>query len=820
MDSPYARIAANLRENGYHAMPVMPGSKVPGEIFQGQWRGMSGWAKFCDTMPADFIHDQWEKLPDAGVCVAHGKIVGLDLDTDRADVAEAIRGAIEIPNVRRKGQKGWMAYYRPGDGLSDLPARVRWYDGDTVCVEILLHGTQSVLPPTIHPDTNKPYTWLMGETLENTDISELPVLSGVELAKIGKALEKIGLSRKAPRRVGGNVIPFSVASDHDLEKPMGRSLNDRAMEPGAIDQWWPALGMPKSSQRGPGAWVAVPFWRMSGSGRSVQDRNPNLKIVPTGIVDFGADRSYTPIDVVMAARDCSFGAAAEWLEQYIRAEVAPDTSGLLSAPMPPRQTTPGARAATAPMVRDDPDEDEDREDSDHGQSFDPTRWAATPAFAGARSFSGIRPVALPSDAEWEAMVPKEVPPFPLPSYDVCEGLLGDVAQHIDRASATATEAGALAVALPLLGAAMGRAYATPTDLRTNIYAVALGGSGTGKTSLVTPAKELMILGGIDDAIGQDRIASGSGLLQMLASGQRRICFLDEFGHMLQQIGSPGSGAHAKQIITEFTALYSAANTRFMGTAYATRETAEIDCPNLCLFGMATPEQFWRAFGSSSLEDGSIARYLVFPLGQTAPKDIDKSAAQDVADAIKGLQAAIHGRVTGNMGNARVCVAPMNEVAQKAAQALKQKETAFAEYAEVNAIRGGPAILRRVTENALKIALISAVGRNVDRPEIDGRDMDIGHALAWWSANVMISNIASYIADNQIERDVNEVERKIKAAGPDGIMKGRLKDRCRTITKRAFDEIIDGLCDAGIVAQVKVETKTRIGWKLVYVGDGE
>ena len=45
--------------------------------------------------------------------------------------------------------------------------------------------------------------------------------------------------------------------------------------------------------------------------------------------------------------------------------------------------------------------------------------------------------------------------------------------------------------------------------------------------------------------------------------------------------------------------------------------------------------------------------------------------------------------------------------------------------------------------------------------------DYGHAIAWWNAGVMIANIASYIADNQIERDVNDVERFITEAGGDG-----------------------------------------------------
>ena len=101
---------------------------------------------------------------------------------------------------------------------------------------------------------------------------------------------------------------------------------------------------------------------------------------------------------------------------------------------------------------------------------------------------------MPNAAQFEALVSREPQPFPF-GPERCPGLLREVAEYIGEASATYTEAGPLAVALPLLGALMGRTYAGPTDLRTNIYTVALGASGSGKTSLVNPAKELLLLAG-------------------------------------------------------------------------------------------------------------------------------------------------------------------------------------------------------------------------------------------------------------------------------------------------------------------------------------
>ncbi len=795
MTSPYASFSDTLRDNGYHVMPVMPGAKVPGSFNGAGWQPMSQWSKWCDAMPPDFLHQKWSDWPDAGLCVAHGAVVGLDIDTDRKDVADAAVAAVGPSPLRRTGQKGWMGYYRPGASLDDQTARVRWYDADgKICVELLLHGTQSVIPPTIHPGTGKPYRWITPESMDDVAASDLPELPFGAVGLLDHAFKPLGLTRKAPRKVNATEYDRPAPTANDLEKPIGRSINDRAMEPDAIDRWWPALNLPKSRQRGrSGSWEAVPFWRSSGSGRAMQDRNPNLKAIPTGIIDFGADRSYTPIDVVMAARDCSYGSATDWLTQFIRQEDIVDFSGI-AAPQG------NAESQTAePQEKNFAPEPPERPNLD--------RWAATPIFTGKRSYTAIKTIAMPSDAEFDALLPRDVPPFPIQGFDAIDGLLGEVARHIDAASATQTEAGALAVALPLLGSAMGRAYATPSNLRTNIYTVALGGSGTGKTSLVGPAKELMRMGQIADQIGQDRIASGSGLIQMLTANPRRVCFLDEFGHMLQQLGSAGAGIHARQIITEFTALYSAAWTMFTGTAYATREPTPIDCPHLCIFGMATPEQFWRAFGSSALEDGSVARYLVFPIGQTGAKDPDERLAEETAKGIRSLQSAIASQIRGNMGTPEVKRVPIDDYAEKSRLALKDKEAAFAEYAERNAIRGGPAILRRVTENALKIALISAVGRNPRDPEIDARDMDIGHAIAWWSANVMISNIASFIADNQTERDVNEVERFVMEGGDLGRDWRDVQRRFRRIRARDLKEIVEALEKEGSILAEMVSSNT-------------
>lgn len=403
---------------------------------------------------------------------------------------------------------------------------------------------------------------------------------------------------------------------------------------------------------------------------------------------------------------------------------------------------------------------------------------------------------LPTKAEYDELVPQDPGIFPVSNSD-CPGLLGAVSDYLDQAAVIDSCNGGLALALPLLGAIMGRSYRSETDLRTNVYTVALGVSGGGKTSLVKPAKELMLISSAKQWVGNDRIASAPGLLKMLSDFPARVCFLDEYGRMLQQISTPGAGFHANQIITEFTKLYSSANTLYSGTALASRPEDEIDCPHLCVFGLSTPQQFWRAFGSSALEDGSAARYLILPLGDSQPKQPDLSKQDATADQLKKLVQHV------NQLSQAVLV-PYEAAVEKGFSDLRKTMLACAEYAESNDIKGASPLLRRVAENATKIALISAVGRDQDNPVINQQDFEIGHAIARWSASIMIREIGNNVADNQTERDVNDVEVYIKEAGKKGRSMSDLQRKFRRMPAKYLKDIVTSLDNQEAIKQQEIK----------------
>jgi len=792
--SPYHSVAANLRDNGYHAMPIWPGKKIPGSWDGSKWGGLPGWAKFCDTMPPEFMHSKWEGWDSAGVCVAHGAIIGLDLDTDRKDVSEALHRAIVPSDVRRRGAKGWMGYYRPGDGLDGLTARVRWYDGKQVVCEILLHGTQSVVPPTIHPDTGAPYTWVMSDTLENTPIDDLPLLSGVDIDALNAEFEKIGLTQKVPTNAGKTEYAREITTGHDLEKTFGRSLNDRAMEPAALDQWWPALGMPKTKQRGHGAWEAIAEWRGSGSGRAIHDRNPNLKATPNGIRDFGDDKPYTPADVVMAARGCEFHDAVEWLGQYIRPEEGMTVADILHE-----------------VAMSEPNNEQMDEP---GQTVGPERQSALERMLdrGKSGRAKPKPIKPTSKASFKAIFPDEVPPFPVQDFDRdLGGLLGELTRYIDEAANMRSEQGSFGAALAMLGTIMGKCVeVSETGLRTNIYIIGTAESGAGKSSAMNAMNATFDKCGVADRLAGSDFTSGTAILREMSGSIPRIFSIDEFGDVMHRALNPKAASHERDIGRIMKDMYSAAAGIYRGKAYATQQREDITEPHLCIYGVSTHEVFWEGLDGRSFNDGLLARFIMIPIGDTETQTPCHNRLNRVHEMISDLLEKSNGH--GNLSGAvKQCKGVMfDDGIWNDWMADRTEFQRHAKRAEINKLPGAPSIIQRICENAMKIAMIHAFGKDPVSPMVQQEDYDIGMAVAHWSAIYMIDAIDKYYVENSSHKDLKRVYDYIEAKGGEGAAKTEMSKVLGGIfvNSMAGKNIIQLLVDSGQIVEWTAPRETR------------
>jgi hypothetical protein len=177
------------RQLGYAPVPVRPGTKAP---------CISEWTRWCSELPSPELIREWsKKYPDAGIAIATGPasgIVALDLDHDDGSHARVLAAAGPSP-VGKQGARGPTYFYR----YRGEPSQAFRRHGHTIC-EVLSDKRLVIIPPTIHPDTGKPYVWTTPERLLNRAPSSLPPLNSTAVAAPFEPERQASPRRQSPPR--------------------------------------------------------------------------------------------------------------------------------------------------------------------------------------------------------------------------------------------------------------------------------------------------------------------------------------------------------------------------------------------------------------------------------------------------------------------------------------------------------------------------------------------------------------------------------------------------------------------------------------------
>lgn len=368
----------------------------------------------------------------------------------------------------------------------------------------------------------------------------------------------------------------------------------------------------------------------------------------------------------------------------------------------------------------------------------------------------------------------------------------------------------LAAGITMIGAMAGRRYRTTTDLRTNIYAVGIADSGAGKDHARKQIKRALYAAGLDQYLGGSDIASGSGLRTALLRHPAMLFQIDEFGDWLRDVVGEKASAHRKQIASMLKELYSSANLPWTGIEYADQSKAgrpreDIQSPHACLYGTTTPAQFWAAVSGASMHDGLMARVLLFASPCSYPDEQEPSLAEPSAELVEALQAIAAGAVEADdkLGNlaglmsAATCPSPYTVPetpdATAARRALRQEQLDQQRQHE-----GTPAsaILARLAENAMKLALIRAVARLPASPVIGADDVAWGRAVSLHCVDTLLREAAQHIADNDYEAKVNRAMHYVRKYGP--VSSAEMFRNGWRLPERERTEILNNLVASGMV----------------------
>jgi hypothetical protein len=698
--------------------------------------------------------------PQAGVNGLH--LIAVDIDTDVPEEVAAIRSVLPGSPCAKRGAKGETQFY-----LAPATVVSRPYNdaGKRRMLDLLCAGRQTVMVPSIHPTTGKPYVWITPDALDAIDVADLPVLPADIADRLAEALKPFGHEPEAVR--------LGERGDADLDgESVHRSLNDAALA--NLDAWVPALQLHGCRQVA-GKYKAVAHWRASSSGRPLAQRATNLAISADGIKDCGENKGYTPLDLVMAACGADLDTAFTWLQD----RVAPAKPIILTA-RPAPAATPQATPQPTPQARK------------KGGNLKGLVLASVDGVT--QDWSDL---ADPATGEIDVPPPSTVIPA-----DLCmpAGLIGDVVSWMTACSPVPSPQLNLSITLAFLGAIFGRRYESPTGARTNLYTIGVADSGFGKSFPMKCINSIEHAASLSRFFGPGGLKSDSALRKLLETKNPVYVAVDEIGELFTKILNRKASAHEVGLRELLLALFSAADDVYRGSEGAAEKAIPIYNPHLNLFGMSTPSAFWAAFNTANAENGLLPRILIFDAGKDEPDEVTPTMdRRDVPHSIvKALHATLDVRPTGNLAGVlnNGPVRPITAVYAAGAEEM------FVEIREeMKALRRKSQGLEklaysRFAEHTIKLALIYAIGCDPREPAITVSALTWARSIVEHTTRTLIAGAIDRVADNEYQADYKRVLRIVKDAGPWGMtVDAMTRIIAGSIDKRRLGDIVDQLAAA-------------------------
>ena len=178
----YANAAPRLLENGYEAVPIIPGTKRP---------PIEKWTE-TNFLETSVVGNYASKFPKYGVGVKTGELIVVDLDIPDYELANEFENSclesfghapIRFGNTPKRA-----LFYKLGSGQLTKQMTTAYRDGaKKYQVEILGAGQQSVVFG-VHPDTQAPYYWV-DDSLLDVPLNELAVVTPDQISVLRDVFE-------------------------------------------------------------------------------------------------------------------------------------------------------------------------------------------------------------------------------------------------------------------------------------------------------------------------------------------------------------------------------------------------------------------------------------------------------------------------------------------------------------------------------------------------------------------------------------------------------------------------------------------------------
>lgn len=750
-----AQLGATLVDRGYAILPIQPSTKKPGMYRLGAWQDYPKWSRHCERDTTENEVDIWGDWPEAGIGIAAGKVIGIDIDVLQSqDIAVQIEGLAkrllgDTPAVRIGHAPKRLLVYRsaqPFSGFKYPP------------IEVLGLG-QQFIAYGIHPDTGQPYEWPV-QTLADISITELPVITEAQAREFTRQAYEMVPNALRPKSLGVGLKAPTEFVNLPEQRGTFEAVQDALLFVANQDldyDSWVRIGMAIKGALAEAGWPLFEAWSASSvkndaktTAKSWSSFSPQ-RIGAGTIYKLALDQGWMP------AQDLQ-----------LNGEI------VMNGHHPAKELLQAL------------------------QTQSPIKLNST-------NTTPVPPPLKPLPAGWDKV------------GGVIADMMALMAATAKRPQPVLALGASLCAVGALMGRKYRTESNTRSNLY--VVGIAESGAGKNHSRMVINelfrrAGLLQYLGGNKIASGAGLIAAiqrqPASLFQLDEFGM----FLSAAADRKR---SPRYICEILDLMTELytTSGTTYFGVEYASTQNNNAHRA-IHQPCACIYGTTTPVHFWQALQASNVADGSLARFLILQSERDFPDSNDVYGVIDPPQDLIDRLALIHqggGQLSGNLADVgaidEVLVEPRVVPASAAARAaFKELDQSMLERLRASQGTGYSSILARIEENASKLALIRAVSRDPVAPQIEDHDAHWGIMLSRHCAELTIREVSARVSENQVESNHKRALQIVRDAGSAGLSKSDFTRRTQFMDHRQRDGVLRTLAEAQLLEVSTIPTSGR------------
>lgn len=748
-----AQLGATLVDRGFPILPIQPNTKKPGLYKLGAWHEYPKWSRHCERDTTDNEVDIWGNWPEAGIGIAAGRVIGIDIDIlDSPTIAlemEALAKRMlgDTPAVRIGHAPKRLLVYRavqPFSGFKYPP------------IEVLGVG-QQFIAYGIHPDTGKPYDWPVS-TLADLSPDDLPGITEAQAREFAKEAYRLIPADLRPKTLGVGLRAPMECANLPEQRGTYEAVEDalRHIVNADLDyDSWVRIGMATKGALGDEGWPLFEAWSESSqkndpktTARSWRSFAPQ-RIGAGTIYKLALDNGWEPD-----------------AEMQLNGEI------VMNGHHPAREFLQALQAADPISIEP------------HEVSLPPPK----PMPVGWDQVGGVIADMM---ALMAATAKRPQPVLALGASLCAVGAL--MGRKYRTESNIRSNLYVVGIAESGAGKNHSRVVINELFRKANLLQY-LGGNkiASGSGLLTAIQRQPAILFQLDEF----------GMFLSAAADRKR---------------SPRYVCEILDLMTELytTSGTTYFGVEYASTQHNNAHRA-IHQPCACIYGTTTPLHFWQALQASNVADGSLARFLIMESEDDFPDSNEAFGVIDPPQDLIDRLILIHqggGKLNGNLTDVgaidEVLVDP--RVVPMTAQAratFRQLDQELVERLRTSRGTGYSSILARIEENSTKLALIRAVSRDPVDPQIEDHDAEWGIMLSRHCAELTIREASARVSENQVESHHKRAMQILRDAGMAGMSKSDFTRRTQFMDHRQRDGVLRTLAEAGLIEMMALQSKGR------------